>query len=151
MKTWEILEKKYSDYWCKETVGKSDDTIMLLFHVITGEYFKVRNYQDIDEFFKQRGYSSYLTEKLFEEKKRAGDVVFQACRGKKKETWFRLLLCKTERHCPTVEQYKKELEEAEKESRLGSETNEICELLSKGLPPYPPKTKTFKTPARRSC
>ena len=86
LKNWEILENKYPDFWCKDTVEKLDETIMLLFHVVTGEYFEVKNYQKIDEFFKQRGYSSYLTEKLFDEKKRAGEIVFQACRGKKKET-----------------------------------------------------------------
>ena len=92
LKTWEILEKKYPDFWCKDTVEKLDETIMLLFHVVTGEYVEVKNYQKIDEFFKQRGYSSYLTEKLFDEKKRTGEVVFQACRGKKKgnlvQTYF---------------------------------------------------------------
>ena len=76
MKTWEILEKKYSDWWCKETVGKQDDTIMVLFHPVSGEYVKVRNYQNIEEFFQQRGFSSDLTEKLFEEKKRAGEIIF---------------------------------------------------------------------------
>ena len=117
MKTWEILEKKYDDYWCKETVGKSDDTIMLIFHVVTGEYVRVRNYQDIEEFFQQRGYSSYLTEKLFNEKKRAGEIVFQACRGKKKESWFRLILCKTERKskCQTPEEYEKEMQQLQRE------------------------------------
>ena len=145
MKTWEILEKKYSDYWCKETVGKSDDTIMLLFHVITGEYTKVRNYQDIEEFFQQRGYSSYLTEQLFKEKHRAGDVVFQACRGKKKETWFRLILCKTERKCPTVEQYKKELQEAEKENRRWEQRAACC-YLKEYLTLSPPKPKPLKPP-----
>ena len=94
MKTWEILEKKYSDYYCPPTVGKSDDTIMVLFHPISGKYVKVRNYQGIEEFFQQQGYSSYLTEKLFEEKKREGEVFFQACCGKKTESWFRLILCR---------------------------------------------------------
>ena len=115
MKTWEILEKKYPDFWCKETVGKSDDTIMLLFHVVTGEYVKVKNYHNIEEFFQQRGYSSYLTEKLFEEKKRAGEIVFQACRGKKKESWFRLILCKTKYKCPTLEEVEKDLQKSRRE------------------------------------
>ena len=62
-------KRNMTDYWCPPTVGKSDITIMLLFHVVTGEYAKVHSYQNIEEFFQQRGYSSYLTEKLFEEQK----------------------------------------------------------------------------------
>ena len=113
LKTWEILEKKYSDYWCPLTVGKSDDTIMVLFHPVSGEYFKVRNYQGIEEFFQERGYSSYLTEKLFEQNKRTGEVYFQACRGKKTEGWFRLILCKRT-DLPAFEKWKEECQ-AERE------------------------------------
>ena len=110
LKTWEILEKKYSDYYCPETVGKSDDTIMVLFHPVSGEYFKVRNYQGIEEFFQERGYSSYLSEKLFEQNKRTGEVYFQACHGKKTEGWFRLILCKRADQ-PAFEEMKKEWQE----------------------------------------
>ena len=113
LKTWEILEKKYSDYYCPETVGKSDDTIMVLFHPVSGEYFKVRNYQGIEEFFQERGYSSYLTEKLFEQNKRAGEVYFQACRRKKTEGWFRLILTKRT-NLPAFEEWKEECQ-AERE------------------------------------
>ena len=113
LKTWEILEKKYFDYWCPLTVGKSDDTIMVLFHPVSGEYFKVRNYQGIEEFFQERGYSSYLTEKLFEQNKRTGEVYFQACRGKKTEGWFRLILCKRT-DLPAFEKWKEECQ-AERE------------------------------------
>ena len=113
LKTWESLEKKYSDYYCPLTVGKSDDTIMLLFHPVSGEYFKVRNYQGIEEFFQERGYSSYLTEKLFKENQRTGELVFQACRGEKIQTWFRCILCK--RANPQAFQEQKKEWELEKE------------------------------------
>ena len=114
LKTWEILEKKYFGYWCKEHCGgKWDDTIMVLFHPVSGEYFKVRNYQGIEEFFQERGYSSYLTEKLFEQNKREGEVFFQACRGKKTEGWFRLILCKRT-DLPAFEKWKEECQ-AERE------------------------------------
>ena len=117
LKTWEILEKKYSDYWCPPTVGKSDDTIMVLFHPVSGEYSKVRNYQGIEEFFQERGYSSYLTEKLFEQNKRTGEVFFKACRRKKTEGWFRLILAKRT-NLPAFEAMKKEWqEEQERQQR----------------------------------
>ena len=117
LKTWEILEKKYFDYWCPLTVGKSDDTIMVLFHPVSGEYFKVRNYQGIEEFFQERGYSSYLSEKLFEQNKREGEVYFQACRGKKTEGWFRLILCKRT-DLPAFQKWKEECqEEQERQQR----------------------------------
>ena len=144
MKTWEVIEKKYPDYWCPPTVRKSDITIMLLFHVVTGEYAKVHSYHNIEEFFQQRGYSSYLTEKLFEEKKRAGDVLFQACRGKKTESWFRLILCKAERTCPTFEEHKKQMKAAERELRQRKNRLECCwfkEFLESPRPkpkPLPP-------------
>ena len=138
MKTWEILEKKYSDFWCKDTVGKLDDTIMLLFHVVTGEYVKVKNYHNIEEFFKQRGYSSYLTEKLFEEKKRVGEIVFQACRGKKKETWFRLILCKTDYKRPTLEELEKEINQAKKEWKRKQNQLELSTLKEYFTLPRPP-------------
>ena len=117
LKTWEILEKKYSDYYCPEHCGGKSDAIMVLFHPVSGEYFKVRNYQGIEEFFQERGYSSYLTEKLFEQNKRTGEVYFQACRGKKTEGWFRLILCKRPDQ-PAFEEMKKEWQE-EQEMRQG--------------------------------
>ena len=138
MKTWENLEKKYSDYCCKETVGKSDDTIMLIFHVVTGDYFKVRNYQDIEKFFQERGYSSYLTEKLFEEKQRAGEIFFQAYRGKKKESWFRLILSKTERKYPIFTEPQVRREIIQWKNRM--ESRWLMEALSfpRQLPTCPP-------------
>ena len=140
MKTWEILERKYPDFWCKATIGKSDQTIMLLFHALTGKYAKVRNYRDIEEFFQREGYSSYLTEKLFEEKKRRGEVFFQACRGKKKESWFRLILCKTDHKMPTVEEMQKEMKAAKQEAKAWKHrlaSGYLKEALS--LPRSPPK------------
>ena len=110
LKTWEILEKKYSDYYCPEHCGGKSDAIMVLFHPVSGEYLKVRNYQGIEEFFQERGYSSYLTEKLFEQNKRTGEVYFQACRRKKTEGWFRLILCKRPDQ-PAFEEMKKEWKE----------------------------------------
>ena len=128
LKTWESLEKKYSDYWCPPTVGKSDDTIMLLFHPVSGEYFKVRNYQGIEEFFQQRGYSSYLSEKLFEQNKRTGEVFFQACRGKKTEGWFRLLLSKRA-NLPAFEEWKKECQrERERQQQMMTQKERLLEL-----------------------
>ena len=110
LKTWEILEKKYSDYYCPEHCGGKSDAIMVLFHPVSGEYLKVRNYQGIEEFFQERGYSSYLTEKLFEQNKQTGEVYFQACRGKKTEGWFRLILCKRPDQ-PAFKEMKKEWQE----------------------------------------
>ena len=131
LKTWEILEKKYSDYWCPLTVGKSDDTIMVLFHPVSGEYFKVRNYQGIEEFFQQRGYSSYLSEKLFEQNKREGEVFFQACRGKKTEGWFRLILSKRA-NLPAFEEWKKECQaEREREQQRMARQEWLLELEKK--------------------
>ena len=131
LKTWEILEKKYSDYWCPLTVGKSDDTIMVLFHPVSGEYFKVRNYQGIEEFFQQRGYSSYLSEKLFEQNKREGEVFFQACRGKKTEGWFRLILSKRA-NLPAFEEWKKECQaEREREQQRMTRQEWLLELEKK--------------------
>ena len=131
LKTWEILEKKYFGYWCKETVGKSDDTIMVLFHPVSGEYFKVRNYQGIEEFFQERGYSSYLTEKLFEQNKRTGEVYFQACRGKKTEGWFRLILCKRT-DLPAFEKWKEECQIIrEREQRARNQEEWLQELAEK--------------------
>ena len=139
MKTWEILENKYPDFWCKDTVGSWDETIMLLFHVVTGEYVEVKNYQNIDEFFKQRGYSSYLTEKLFDEKKRVGEKVFQACRGKKKETWFRLILCKTEYKRSTLAEIENERKEHEEEWKRIDEFKKLHKLwLNEKPPPLAP-------------
>ena len=83
---------------------------MVLFHPVSGEYLKVRNYQGIEEFFQERGYSSYLTEKLFEQNKQTGEVYFQACRGKKTEGWFRLILCKRPDQ-PAFKEMKKEWQE----------------------------------------
>ena len=131
LKTWEILEKKYSDYWCPLTVGKSDDTIMVLFHPVSGEYFKVRNYQGIEEFFQQRGYSSYLSEKLFEQNKREGEVFFQACRGKKTEGWFRLILCKRT-DLPAFEKWKEECQaEREREQQRMCQQERYAALCRK--------------------
>ena len=113
LKTWEILEKKYSDYYCPDHCGGKSDAIMVLFHPVSGEYLKVRNYQGIEEFFQERGYSSYLTEKLFEQHKQTGEVYFQACRGEKTEGWFRLILCKR----PDPQAFK----EAKKEWQEGEE------------------------------
>ena len=140
LKNWKILEKKYPDFWCKDTVEKLDETIMLLFHVVTGEYVEVKNYQKIDEFFKQRGYSSYLTEKLFNEKKRAGEIVFQACRGKKKETWFRLILCKTEYKRPSLAETNNEKKKILAKWKRIDELQEDFKLflLPEKLPPLPP-------------
>ena len=128
LKTWEILEKKYSDYWCPLTVGKSDDTIMVLFHPVSGEYFKVRNYQGIEEFFQQREYSSYLSEKLFEQKKREGEVFFQACRGKKTEGWFRLILSKRA-NLPAFEEWQKECQaERERQQQMMNQKERYAAL-----------------------
>ena len=110
LKTWEILEKKYSDYYCPEHCGGKSDAIMVLFHPVSGEYLKVRNYQGIEEFFQERGYASYLSEKLFEQNKQTGEVFFKACRGKKTEGWFRLILC-TRPDQPAFEEMKKEWQE----------------------------------------
>ena len=128
LKTWEILEKKYSDYWCPLTVGKSDDTIMVLFHPVSGEYFKVRNYQGIEEFFQQRGYSSYLSDKLFEQNKREGEVFFKACRGKKTEGWFRLILSKRA-NLPAFEEWQKECQaERERQQQMMSQKERYAAL-----------------------
>ena len=145
MNTWAIIEKKYPDYWCPPTVRKSDITIMLLFHVVTGEYFKVHSYHNIEEFFQQRGYSSYLTEKLFEEKKRAGDVLFQACRGKKTESWFRLILCKAESTRVTFEEHKKQMKAAELEWRQRKNRLECC-WFKEFVESPPPKPKPLPSP-----
>ena len=131
LKTWEILEKKYSDYWCPLTVGKSDDTIMVLFHPVSGEYFKVRNYQGIEEFFQERGYSSYLTEKLFEQNKRTGEVFFKAYSGKKTEGWFRLILAKRT-NLPAFEKWKEECQvERETQQRITNRQEWLRELAQK--------------------
>ena len=130
LKTWEILEKKYSDYYCPETVGKSEDTIMVLFHPVSGEYFKVRNYQGIEEFFQERGYSSYLPEKLFEQK-RTGEVYFQACRGKKTESWFRLILCKRPDQQVFVEMNKEWQKEQEYQQHITNRNEWLRELEKK--------------------
>ena len=145
LKTWEILEKKYSDYWCPPTVGKSDDTIMVLFHPVSGEYFKVRNYQGIEEFFQERGYASYLSEKLFEQNKREGEVFFKACRGKKTEGWFRLILCKAESTRETLEGYKKQLKTAEREWIQRKNRIEAGVLMEYFNSP-PPKPKPLPPP-----
>ena len=132
LKTWEILEKKYYGYWCKEHCGgKWDDTIMVLFHPVSGEYFKVRNYQDIEEFFQQRGYSSYLSEKLFEQNKREGEVFFKAYRGKKTEGWFRLILCKRT-DLPAFEKWKEECQaERERQQHITNRSEWLRELEQK--------------------
>ena len=131
LKTWEILEKKYFDYWCPLTVGKSDDTIMVLFHPVSGEYSKVRNYQGIEEFFSSRGYSSYLSEKLFEQNKREGEVFFKACRGKKTEGWFRLILTKRA-NLPAFEEWKKNCqEEQERQQQITNRQEWLRELEKK--------------------
>ena len=132
LKTWEILEKKYYGYWCKEHCGgKWDDTIMVLFHPVSGEYFKVRNYQDIEEFFQERGYSSYLSEKLFEQNKREGEVFFKAYRGKKTEGWFRLILCKRT-DLPAFEKWKEECQvEREIQQHITNRSEWLRELEQK--------------------
>ena len=131
LKTWEILEKKYSDYYCPEHCGGKSDAIMVLFHPVSGEYLKVRNYQGIEEFFQERGYSSYLTEKLFEQNKQTGEVYFQACRGKKTEGWFRLILCKRPDQ-PAFKEMKKEWqEEQEMLKSLGTNRKERYDALCK--------------------
>ena len=113
---------------------------MVLFHPISGKYAKVRNYQGIEEFFQQQGYASYLTEKLFEEKKRAGDLRFQACRGKKTESWFRLLLCKrTEPKAPTVEEEKAHMAAFQREWKQRQNRIEAgCLMEAVNSPPPPP-------------
>ena len=126
-KTWEILEKKYSDWWCKETVGQRDDTIMVLFHPVSGEYVKVQNYQNIEEFFQQRGFSSDLTEKLFEEKKRAGELVFSACRGGKRQTWFRLILTKRDSTDMSYEERQQVLQDFKEQERIRQARREQME------------------------
>ena len=131
LKTWEILEKKYSDYYCPEHCGGKSDAIMVLFHPVSGEYLKVRNYQGIEEFFQERGYSSYLTEKLFEQNKQTGEVYFQACRGKKTEGWFRLILCKRPDQ-PAFKEMKKEWqEEQEMQQHITNRTEWLREMEEK--------------------
>ena len=140
LKTWEILEKKYSDFWCPETVGKWDDMIMLLFHPVSGEYVKVRNYQNIEEFFQQRGFSFDLTEKLFEEKKRAGEIVFSACRGEKTQTWFRLILVKRDSTHASFEERQQMLQDVKKRDKMQQAQVEQLKTL------WGPEKKEEKTP-----